>query len=254
VRDWKPVVGVLAVLAIVIGFVVAANQLTKPKPLDPVASASATDSTALPTASSAPTPTVTPSLLAGCTPVPAGPTAPKRMTTKPDLEGARGRTFIATLTTNCGPVTVELDGAKAPATVSSFLLLAKESYWAGTTCHRLTIEGIWVLQCGDPTGTGSGPGPGYHFGIENAPADGIYPRGTIAMARTSDPDSNTDQFFIVYKDTTLPTQGGGYTIFGKVTGGMEIIDKIAAAGVLPSDGMTPLAPIGFVSVSVQPKA
>ena len=152
--------------------------------------------------------------------------------------------------------TIELLGAKAPATVSSFILLAKEDYWAPSPCHRLTgdDQGLWVLQCGDPTGTGAGPGPGYHYGIENAPADGKYPRGTVAMARTSDPNSNGDQFFIVYKDTTLPTDGGGYSIFGTVTKGMDIVDKIAAAGVYSVDGMSPMAPISILSVSVQPKA
>ena len=75
-----------------------------------------------------------------------------------------------------------------------------------------------MLQCGDPTGTGTG-GPGYGFGIENAPPDGKYPRGTLAMARTSDPNSNGSQFFLVYRDSQLPTDGGGYSIFGKVTRG-----------------------------------
>ena len=73
------------------------------------------------------------------------------------------------------------------------------------------------------------------------------------MARTSDPNSNGDQFFIVYKDTTLPTAGGGYSIFGQVTGGMDIVNKIAAAGVNPTDQMSPLAPISILSVSTKAK-
>lgn len=134
------------------------------------------------------------------------------------------------LGTNCGPVTLELDGAAAPQTVASFLLLADSAFYEDSPCHRLVDGGTQVLQCGDPTGTGRG-GPGYTFGIENAPADGVYPRGTIAMARSQDPDSNGSQFFIVYGDTTLPLEGGGYSIFGRVTDGMEIIDYIAAQGV-----------------------
>ena len=90
-------------------------------------------------------------------------------------------------------------------------------------------------------------------GIENAPADGKYPAGTVAMARTSDPNSNADQFFITYKDTTLPVDGGGYWIFVKVTGGMDIVNRIAAAGVSPVDQMTPMAPISILSVAVQAK-
>ena len=107
------------------------------------------------------------------------------------------------MTTTCGDITLELDGTKAPQTVASFLGLARSGYWNDSPCHRLVTSGIFVLQCGDPTGTGSG-GPGYGFGVENAPKDGRYPAGTLAMARTSDPKSNGGQFFIVYKQTELP--------------------------------------------------
>ncbi|HMT31277.1 MAG TPA: peptidylprolyl isomerase [Dermatophilaceae bacterium] len=260
-RDKQAISAVLAVVAVVLGFVVLVNALTTPKSADATASpetsasASTASSSATASTSATPTPTPTPSVLPGCNPVPAPQETPKRMTSAPDIDSARGKTFIATVTTNCGPITIELDGAKAPATVSSFILLAKEGYWAPSPCHRVTgdAEGIWVLQCGDPTGTGSGPGPGYHYGIENAPADGKYPAGTVAMARTSDPNSNADQFFITYKDTTLPVDGGGYSIFGKVTGGMDIVNRIAAAGVSPVDQMTPMAPISILSVAVQAK-
>jgi len=261
VKDSKPVLAVLAVLAVVVGFVVLANVLTAPKTDSSAqATSSATETpsdTDTPTGSASPsTPQPSPAALAGCTAVPPPQTEPKRMASAPDPESARGKTFIATIKTNCGDITVELDGTKAPATVASFNLLAKENYWAPSPCHRLTgdQDGIWVVQCGDPTGTGSGAGPGYHFGIENAPADGKYPRGTLAMARSSDPNSNKDQFFITYKDTQLPTEEGGYTTFGKVTSGMEIIDKIAAAGVSPSDQMTPLGQLSILSVSVKEKA
>lgn len=137
---------------------------------------------------------------------------------------------VVELDTNCGPIIVELDGNAAPQTVASFLLLADGEFYKDSPCHRLVDGGTQVLQCGDPTGTGRG-GPGYTFGIENAPADGLYPRGTLAMARSQDPDSNGSQFFIVFGDTTLPLEAGGYSIFGKVTGGMEIVDYIAAQGV-----------------------
>ena len=257
----KPVLAVVGVLVVVVGFVVLANFLTAPKNDTAAQATPSSTETASPTetatASATPsTPEPSPAALAGCSPVPPPQTDPKRMASAPDPESARGKTFIATIKTNCGDITVELDGTKAPATVASFNLLAKENYWAPSPCHRLTTDndGLWVLQCGDPTGTGSGPGPGYHFGIENAPADGKYPRGTVAMARSSDPNSNKDQFFITYKDTQLPTDGGGYTIFGKVTSGMEIIDKIAAAGVSPADQMTPLGQLSILSVSVKEKA
>ncbi|MEJ7691232.1 MAG: peptidylprolyl isomerase [Nocardioidaceae bacterium] len=143
---------------------------------------------------------------------------------------AEGATWVATVTTNCGDIELELDGAKAPQTVASFLQLSTDSFYDDTPCHRLTTDGIFVLQCGDPTGSGSG-GPGYGYGIENAPKDGAYPTGTLAMARSSDPNSNGSQFFIVYQDTMLPVEGGGYTIFGKVTKGLDIVQSIADKGV-----------------------
>lgn len=193
-------------------------------------------------------------LAAGCTAPPALQTTPKTFDKVPDKATAAGKLWTATVTTTCGDLTFELDGVKAPQTVASFANLAKEAYWAPSPCHRVTTEGIFVLQCGDPTGTGSG-GPGYTFGIENAPADGVYPAGTLAMARTQDPNSNGGQFFITYKETKLPTEGGGYTIFGKVTGGLDIVEKIAANKALapnPADG-TPVTPISILNVEVTEK-
>jgi peptidyl-prolyl cis-trans isomerase B (cyclophilin B) len=191
--------------------------------------------------------------VAGCVAPPKVPTD-KRTGTLPDKKTAAGKTFIATVTTNCGVITMELDGTKAPQTVASFLALAKSGYWADSPCHRLTTAGIFVLQCGDPTGTGGG-NPGYGYGVENAPPDFTYTPGTLAMARTSDPKSNGGQFFIVYKKTLLqdPT---GYTTFGKVTSGMGIVDKIAAAGASPADAKgntAPLQPISILTVNVAEK-
>ena len=178
------------------------------------------------------------------------PTFPPGQAPTPAAQG----TFTATLETTCGTVTIELDGAAAPQTVSSFRFLAREGYWENSPCHRVTTGGIFVLQCGDPTGTGRG-GPGYTFGIENAPADGVYPRGTVAMARAAAPDSNGGQFFIVHQDTMLPVEGGGYSIFGRVTGGMDIIDHVARAGVDGggADGI-PAQPISITEVEVEEEA
>jgi peptidyl-prolyl cis-trans isomerase B (cyclophilin B) len=171
--------------------------------------------------------------------------------TLPDKATAAGKTFTATVTTSRGVITLELDGTKAPQTVASFLGLARSGYWADSPCHRLTTEGIFVLQCGDPTGTGSG-NPGYGFGVENAPADSNFPPGTLAMARGDDPNSNGGQFFIVYKQTVLKNSIG-YSIFGKVTSGMEIVDKVAAAGAVPPNDGKPVQPITILKVDVTEK-
>lgn len=172
---------------------------------------------------------------------------------KPDaaqIAKVDGKTVTATIETNCGRIVLALDGAKAPTTVASFVQLAQQSYWKDAPCHRLTTSGIFVLQCGDPTGSGSGS-PGYGYGIENAPADAKYPRGVVAMARTENPNSNGGQFFIVYKDSTIDASTGGYSIFGTVTQGLDIVDKIAAGGV--GNGIAPKFPISFLSVTTETK-
>jgi peptidyl-prolyl cis-trans isomerase B (cyclophilin B) len=246
-RQLLGIVLTLVVVAAVIGISYASH-----KDKSPVITQAAARSTEAPAASSrsalaAPVP--------GCVAPPPVPTD-NRVRTLPNKRTAAGKTFIASVTTNCGVITMELDGTKAPQTVASFLGLAKTNYWVDSPCHRLTTaaDGIFVLQCGDPTGTGDGT-PGYSFGVENAPANSIYPAGTLAMARTQDPNSNGGQFFIVYKQTTIsdPT---GYSIFGKITSGMDIVDRIAAAGAsLPdaNQNTAPLQPISILAVNVTEK-
>jgi peptidyl-prolyl cis-trans isomerase B (cyclophilin B) len=144
-----------------------------------------------------------------------------------------------------------LDGAKAPQATSNAVFLAQNNFWNGSPCHRLVTAGIYVLQCGDPTGSGTG-GPGYSFGpVENAPANGVYPAGTVAMARSTSPDSNGSQFFIVYKDSQLPTTGGGYTVFGTVTSGLDVVQKVAAGGAQGGSDGAPQRPISIVSATVK---
>ncbi|MFD0995487.1 peptidyl-prolyl cis-trans isomerase B (cyclophilin B) [Pseudoclavibacter chungangensis] len=173
--------------------------------------------------------------------------------TAPDPALAEGRTWTGTMTFNGSlELGIDLNGAAAPQAVANMISLSQSGYYDDTACHRLTTEGLYVLQCGDPEGTGQG-GPGYTWGpIENAPADGVYPAGTIAMARTQDPNSMGSQFFIVYEDTTLPTDGGGYTIFGTVTSGLdELRSQIVAQGVQggASDG-APVAPAVITGISL----
>jgi peptidyl-prolyl cis-trans isomerase B (cyclophilin B) len=126
--------------------------------------------------------------------------------------------------TTQGVITVKMLTSQAPCTTFSFRFLASQGYYNLTHCHRLTTEGIYVLQCGDPTGTGAG-GPGYEFNDENL-TGATYPAGTVAMANAG-PNTNGSQFFFTWKNTTLPPL---YTPFGTVTGGMNNLQKIAAAG------------------------
>ncbi len=121
--------------------------------------------------------------------------------------------------------------------------LAKGGYFNKTLCHRLTTEGIFVLQCGDPTATGSG-GPTFRYRDENLPlaSENNYPEGSVAMAN-SGPNTNGSQFFLVYKDTTL---GPNYTLWGKIVSGLEIVKYIAQGGV--KDGGVDGAPLRTIGI------
>ncbi|MBW1596743.1 peptidylprolyl isomerase [Streptomyces sp. JJ38] len=160
----------------------------------------------------------------------------KRWEEEPEMAIDASASYTMSLATTCGDIEIALDAEKAPRTVNSFSFLAGEGYFDHTPCHRLVDQGIFVLQCGDPTGTGKG-GPGYTLPDENlkdpAVQDGVYPAGTVAMANTYnaqlDEGRNTggSQFFLVYEDSKLPPD---YTPFGQITQGMDVLKKIADAG------------------------
>jgi peptidyl-prolyl cis-trans isomerase B (cyclophilin B) len=134
--------------------------------------------------------------------------------------------FIVVFYTSQGVITVRMLTDKAPCTTFSFRFLASQGYYNQTHCHRLTVQGIFVLQCGDPTGTGSG-GPGYAFNDENL-AGATYPAGTVAMANAG-PNTNGSQFFVISgpSGVRLPPQ---YSLFGKVVSGLDVVATIDALG------------------------
>lgn len=172
-------------------------------------------------------------------------------TNVPPATIAAGRHWTGTLSLNGISASVDLDGAAAPQAVSSTISLAQKGFYNGLSCHRLTTS---LIQCGDPIGNGTG-GPGYSYGpVENAPASAIYPAGTIAMARrANDAYSNGSQFFIVYRDVTLPADSaGGYSVIGKINNGLDALTSLfATAGITggASDGK-PAAPINIGSFRV----
>ncbi|MFD7326888.1 peptidylprolyl isomerase [Streptomyces sp. NPDC059875] len=164
------------------------------------------------------------------------PSASGSTTPGPAMAVDQKATYTMALKTNEGDISIAMDAAKTPQTVNSFKHLADKKYFDGTKCHRLTTEGIFVLQCGDPKGDGTG-GPGYTIPDENldslgkAGADGsvTFPAGTVAMANTGQPGTGGSQFFLVYKDTKLPPS---YTPFGKIdAAGLKAVQEVAKAGV-----------------------
>jgi len=139
---------------------------------------------------------------------------------KADTSGS----YTAKVTTNQGVLGIEMFADKAPCTVNSFGFLAGKGFYDGTQCHRMLAGAEGILQCGDPSATGRG-GPGYSFADENL-TGATYPRGTIAMAN-SGKDTNGSQFFLVFRASAFPPN---YTPFGRITSGLDILDKVAKGG------------------------
>ncbi|MCC3279138.1 peptidylprolyl isomerase [Arthrobacter sp. zg-Y40] len=170
----------------------------------------------------------------------------------PDPSLAAGKTFTGTLSLGQGEVGVELDGNAAPQAASVFKTLADNGWLNGKSCHRLTtLPEMGVLQCGSPNGDGAADQDFLWGPVENTPADGFYPAGSIAVARGDSVTSNGTQFFIVYKDSTITQASGGYTIMGKVTSGLDVLESIASRGVASgaSDG-TPNDPVTINSFTL----
>ncbi|TAL22720.1 MAG: peptidylprolyl isomerase [Frankiales bacterium] len=208
---------------------------------------------AAPTGSAAPSAAASPAAAGdpGCE-YPRTDTPATREVELPPTEGVETeQVFLVTIATNRGDIVFEMDSAKAPCTANNLRSLAHFQYFDDTPCHRLTTEGISVLQCGSPDGSGNG-GPGYSFKDENLEG-ATYERGTVAMAN-SGPATNGSQFFLVYEDSALPPN---YTPFGTIVSGLEVLEEIAAAGSDESNGVgdgKPNTPVQITTLRAKPKA
>lgn len=177
---------------------------------------------------------------------PADAGAAKQVDPPPTQDVATEGQVTATMHMTAGDVTLTLDREQAPCTVNSFVSLAEQGFYDDTVCHRLVDTGIFILQCGDPTGTGRG-GPGYVVDDELSGHE-TYPAGTVAMANTGAADSNGSQFFFVWEDSPLPPK---YTVFGTLdTASLAVIQDIGAQGVSGEDETTPIAKAEISSVTL----
>jgi peptidylprolyl isomerase len=159
-----------------------------------------------------------------------------------------GTKYTATIQTSQGEMKADLFSKDAPNTVNNFVFLAKEKFYDGVIFHRI-ISGFMV-QTGDPTGTGTG-GPGYRFADELSTPQG-YERGTLAMANAG-PNTQGSQFFICHADLSgrLPKN---YTVFGKVTQGLDVLDAIASTPVGPSpqgERSKPQVEVKITSITIE---
>jgi peptidyl-prolyl cis-trans isomerase B (cyclophilin B) len=224
-------VAIVIVAAIVVVGVLALGKSGKSNAAKPLTTPTASSS-----ATVTPSPSATPTATAPAVVEPAThctytphPPASRNVGLPPATPDSKA-TYQATITTNRGAIVIDLLNSKATCTVNSFVFLAGKGFFNNTHCHRLTTSGIYVLQCGDPTGTGTG-GPGYEFDDENL-VGATYPAATVAMAN-SGANTNGSQFFLVYKNTALPPS---YTPFGTIVSGLNIIQQVAKAGTDNANG------------------
>jgi Peptidyl-prolyl cis-trans isomerase (rotamase) - cyclophilin family len=154
--------------------------------------------------------------------------AAKQWSTPPAMEIDTSKTYIATIETNKGTITLELYPNYAPKTVNNFVFLARQGFYDGVTFHRVIPS--FVIQGGDPTGTGRG-GPGYRFEDEFLGNPLRHESKVISMANAG-PGTNGSQFFITH--TPQPHLDGRHTVFGKVTEGADVVDAIRQGDVMKS--------------------
>ena len=155
----------------------------------------------------------------------AAPEASKETVAETTGDLLSGKHHVNIVIKDKGTITVELDADKAPITVTNFVNLANDGFYDGVVFHRI-IDGF-MMQGGDPTGTGNGGAEKNIKGefASNGVANSLsHTRGAISMARATDPDSASSQFFIVHEDS--PHLDGDYACFGYVTDGMDIVDDI----------------------------
>jgi peptidylprolyl isomerase len=173
--------------------------------------------------------------------------APRQFSAPPPMQIDPSKTYSATINTTMGSMKADLFASDAPVTVNNFVFLAEQHYYDGSPFHRI-IKGFMV-QTGDPVNRNGTGGPGYRFNDE--PVKRSYERGTLAMANAG-PNTNGSQFFIVQgTNVNLPPN---YTIFGKLTDGLETLDKIANVPVGPSPSGEPSKPqteVDITSITIQ---
>ncbi|MDQ1721065.1 MAG: peptidyl-prolyl cis-trans isomerase [Pseudonocardiales bacterium] len=256
------VVGVLVLFAVVIGTVLMLSNDKKSNTANPAGSTGPSTS-ASPSATGSPLPSRSPAKIAArAAQHTDGPCKYAEDATKltagnlfdvglpPDPKPTPTGNSTAVFATNQGTITVTLDGASAPCNVQSIKYLISKKFYDNTSCPRSVNSGIFVVQCGDPSGTTSG-GPTYTTKDENL-TKVSYTEGTLAMANAG-ANTNGSQFFFITKDSN-GSLGKNYSVIGHVTGGLDILKKVATGGDDGSNqagGGKPNVPLYFKTVTIK---
>jgi peptidyl-prolyl cis-trans isomerase B (cyclophilin B) len=187
----------------------------------------------------APRPTASPTVPTGiCSYTAAGASSPLVSGRPAALASPSDRT--ATVVTDRGRLVLRLLADRAPCAVRSFAFLAAQGYFEGSRCPRLTTGALRLVECGEPR---RGTGPGYAFASENL-TGARYPRGTVGLANNG-PGTSGGRFFLTYGDSPLPPS---FTPFAVVTAGLDVLDRVAAAGAVPPRDGRPLLPLTVTTV------
>jgi peptidyl-prolyl cis-trans isomerase B (cyclophilin B) len=249
------IIGGIVIAAIVVVFVVATTNDDKKHPAADNPTVASPSATASPSSTPSPSTTVVTEgrTGGGCgyTEAPSTNTDLKNVGVPPDPKKTPTTDRVLTLDTNRGTIKIRLNATLAPCNVQSIAYLAAKGFFNHTSCHRLVTTGIYVLQCGDPTGTGAG-GPTYSVKDENL-GQADYVQGAVAMANAG-PDTNGSQFFIMTKDSNAGL-AKSYTEIGTVTEGMNIVEAVAAGGSNNANGAgdgKPKLTLTFTTVTAAP--
>lgn len=225
-------IAALALIAVGLGFLLGGNDTTSASPSATPAtpSASATPSKPPGTQTGTVTPKVAPAATACGAQPPAGAGKPKpQFSGPPPMKIDPKKTYVATMATSCGTITIQLDAASAPKTVNSFVFLARKGFFDGQYFTRLDTS-IDVVQGGDPTETGGG-GPGYRIPDELSGKES-YVTGTVAMANGGANTGGSQFFLITGPNGKKLDANPAYTIFGKITGGLDVAQEIQGLPVI----------------------
>src|SRR5947199_5308057 len=244
---WGPIIAIVAIVVVLLTMSGSGSGKKK---------VATTDTTAAPTTapdSSTPPPSIVPvpegAKITGDTPCPKADGTSPRTTSfakPPPMCIDTTKHYTATITTDAGTMTANLDPKQAPATVNNFVVLARYHFFDGISFHRIVPD--FVIQGGDPQGNGQG-GPGYKFEDE-LPQAGQYKLGSLAMAN-SGPNTNGSQFLIVLSDNGAKQLQPLYSLFGQVTNGMDVVAKIAALGDPSAQNGAPKEKVTITSVTIQ---